>query len=64
MDSLKIEEFDVVLLKDGQEATIVEKLSENDFLVDVGSSPKDWDTIFVTLDSIDKVVWKYKKAEE
>lgn len=64
MDSLKIEEFDVVLLKDGQEATIVEKLSENDFLVDVGSSPKDWDTIFVTLDSIDKVVWKYKKAGE
>ena len=64
MDSLKIEEFDVVLLKDGQEATIVEKLSETDFLVDVGSSPKDWDTIFVTLDSIDKVVWKYKKAGE
>lgn len=64
MGSPKIEPLDVVLLKDGREATIVEKFSETDFLVDVGSSPKDWDTIFITLAGIEKVIWKYQKAGE
>ena len=64
MGSLKIEELDVVLLKDGREATIVEKFSEADFLADVGSSPEDWDTISVTLDDIVEIIWKYKKAGE
>ena len=64
MGSLKIEELDVVLLKDGREATIVEKFSETDFLADVGSSPEDWDTIFITLGSIEKVTWKNKNAGE
>lgn len=64
MVSPKIDTLDVVLLKDGREATIVEKFSETDFLVDVGSSPEDWDTIFVTLDNIEKHVWRYKEAGE
>ena len=63
MSEPKIEELDVVLLKDGRRATIVEKLSETDFLVDVGSSPEDWDTIFISLDNIEGILWQYKNSE-
>ena len=63
-DALEIEELDVILLKDGRKATIVEKFSETDFLVDAGRSPEDWDTISATLEDIEKMIWKYKKAGE
>lgn len=53
---MKIKEFDTVLLKDGRTADIVEILSDSDFVADVGDSPADWDTIFVTLDEIEKVL--------
>lgn len=53
---MKIHQYDEVLLKDGREAAIVEKFSEQDFLADVGSGPKDWDTINITIDNIDKVI--------
>lgn len=53
---MKIHQYDEVLLKDGREAAIVEKFSEQDFLADVGSSPKDWETINITIDNIDKVI--------
>ena len=52
-----VNQYDNVLLKDGREAAIVEKFSERDFLADVGSSPKDWDTIDITIDDIEKVIW-------
>lgn len=51
-----INQYDEVLLMDGREAAIVEKFSDKDFLADVGSSPADWDTIFVTIDEIEKVL--------
>lgn len=51
-----VKEFDSVLLKDGRRAAIVEVLSERDFLADVGSSPKDWETIDITIDDIEKVI--------
>ena len=54
---MKIREFDTVLLKDGREASIVEVLSDTAFIADVGSSPKDWKTIDVTLNMIEKVIW-------
>lgn len=54
---MKIREFDTVLLKDGREASIAEVLSDTAFIADVGSSPKDWETIDVTLDMIEKVIW-------
>jgi len=54
---MKIKEFDTVLLKDGRRASIVEVLSDTTFIADVGSSPKDWETIDITLDMIEKVVW-------
>ena len=49
---MQIKEFDTVLLKDGREAAIVEILDDTHFLVDVGDSPADWDTI----DDIVKVI--------
>ena len=51
-----IEQYCTVLLKDGREAAIVEVFSERDFLADVGSSPKDWETISITIDDIEKVI--------
>ncbi len=53
-----IEQYDTVLLKDGREAAIVEKFSESNFLADIGDSPKDWDTIDITIDDIEKVISK------
>ena len=55
---VKILEFDTVLLKNGQTATIVEKLSEDTFIADIGDSPKDWDTITITINGIEKVVYR------
>lgn len=52
---MKIEEIDTVILKNGQSASIVEKLSEDTFIADIGDSPKDWDTITITINDIEKV---------
>ena len=45
-----------ILLKDGREGCVVEAFENKAFIVDVGSSPKDWDTISVTIDEIEKVI--------
>ncbi len=50
-----VEQYDWVRLKDGQLATVVEVLSETDFIVDTGTCPDDWDTIFLTIDDIGEV---------
>lgn len=52
---MEIEEFDTVILKNGQSAAVVEKLSEDTFIADIGDSPKDWDTITITINEIEKV---------
>ena len=52
----QIKQFDTVLLKDGREAAVVEAFENKAFLVDVGDSPKDWDTISITIDDIEKVI--------
>ena len=59
-----IEEFDNVLLKDGQTTAIVHKISEDTFIADIGDSPEDWDTIDITINDIDKVVYRSKKSIE
>ena len=59
---MHIEEFDNVLLKDGQTAAIVDKLSEVTFIADIGDSPEDWDTITITIDEIEKIVYRSKKS--
>ncbi|WP_197035784.1 hypothetical protein [Lachnoclostridium phytofermentans] len=53
---MQVKQYDSVLLKNGREASIVEKFSETEFLADVGSSPVDWDTIAITVDQIEKVI--------
>ena len=52
---MKVEEFDTVIIKNGQSAAVVEKLSEDTFIADIGDSPKDWDTITITINEIEKV---------
>ena len=61
-DNMQIEEFDTVLLKDGQSAAIVDKLSEDTFIADIEDSPEDWDTITITIDEIEKVVYRSTKS--
>lgn len=53
---MNIRQYDSVMLKDGRRAAVVEKWDDSHFLVDVGSSPKDWETIDVTIDDIEKVL--------
>ena len=60
--NMKIEEFDTVILKDGQTAAIVDKLSEDTFIADIRDSPEDWDTITITIDDIEKVVYRSNKS--
>lgn len=51
-----IKQYDTVLLKDGRQAAIVEVFENREFIADVGSSPKDWETISITIDDIEKVI--------
>lgn len=57
----EIKEFDTIVLKDGREGAVVDVLGDQDiFLVDVGSSPDDWETIEVKLDEIERIKQKAK----
>lgn len=51
-----VKEFDTVLLKDGRKASIVDVFDEKVFIADVGNSPKDWETISITIDDIERVL--------
>jgi hypothetical protein len=59
-DIMQIQEFDNVKLKDGREAAIVEVYDSNHFLADIGDGPEDWDTIPITIDDIEKVIYHSK----
>ena len=50
---MNIKIYDKVLLKDGRTATIVELISDHEFLANVGNRLHDWDTIDIALDMID-----------
>lgn len=44
----KFKQYDSVELKDGRTGAIVEILGEQEmFMIDIGSSPEDWETITV-----------------
>ena len=44
---MKIKEFDTVRLRDGRAGSVMEVLGDQEeFIVDVGSSPKDWKTLY------------------
>lgn len=54
---MQIKEFDTVILKDGRTASVMEVFPNGSLTVDVGSSPKDWETLYdKTVDDIEKVV--------
>ena len=53
---MTIKQFDTVRLKDGRIGAVVEIFDNVAFLVDIGSSPADWDTILVSGSEIDAVV--------
>ncbi len=54
--------FDTVLLKDGRIGCVVEVNSQNNFDIDVGDSPKDWETLWgVSIDQIERVVERAKE---
>jgi hypothetical protein len=56
---MKINEYDLVLLKDGREATIVDVTAPGiQYEADVGSSPADWDTITIKQSDIERVIEK------
>ncbi|WP_338208330.1 hypothetical protein [Lactiplantibacillus paraxiangfangensis] len=57
---MKIKPYDEVILKDGRPAVIVEVFDENQFEADIGSDPSDWDTIYIELKDIEKVVHSLK----
>lgn len=53
----KIKQYDSVLLRDGREGIVVEVYGEQEvFDIDIGSSPKDWETITVKQEGIDKII--------
>ncbi len=51
-----VKQYDSVILKDGRRAAIVEAFDNKVFIADVGSSPKDWETIDITIDDIKEVI--------
>ncbi len=51
----EIKKFDHVVLKDGRDGAVVE-LMDTYALVEVGSSPEDWETVKVELGEIVKVM--------
>lgn len=53
---MEVKEFDTVLLNDGRTASIMEVFENKAFIADVGSSPKDWETISITIDDIKEVL--------
>ncbi|GHU51991.1 hypothetical protein AGMMS49975_06910 [Clostridia bacterium] len=48
-----IEQYQEVVLKDGQTGCAVEVFEQTGFVVDIGNSPKNWDTIYAEINDID-----------
>lgn len=53
---MTIKQYDTIRLKDGRIGAVVEVFDGRNFLVDVGSSPADWETIDVALSEIAEVI--------
>ena len=53
---MTIKQYDTVRLKDGRVGAVVEVFDGKAFLVDIGSSPEDWETIDATLDEIAEII--------
>ena len=57
----KYQQYDNVLLKDGRLAALVEVFEPDTYIADVGSSPKDWDTIDITEKDIERLATEEEK---
>ena len=58
---MEIKEFNVVKLKDGRTATIVDILEQGiAYMADVGDSPKDWETISIKHSDIEEVIKEHQ----
>lgn len=55
---LKVKEFDRVLLKDGREGDVMNVSADGiSLVIDVGSSPKDWETLYdKTIHDVEKII--------
>nr|DAT88457.1 MAG TPA: hypothetical protein [Caudoviricetes sp.] len=54
---MEVKEFDTVLLKDGRRASVMEVFPDGSLIVDVGSSPEDWETLYdKTIDDIERIL--------
>ena len=59
---MEIKKFDTVLLKDGREGRVMEVFPDGSLIVDVGSSPKDWETLYdKTVADVEKIICNPKK---
>lgn len=54
--AVKIELYSTVRLKDGREGAVVEMDGPDHYLVDVGSSPENWETVSVPASEIVEVL--------
>nr|UWF98211.1 MAG: catalytic domain of endosialidase [Bacteriophage sp.]DAF87748.1 MAG TPA: Transcription factor TFIID (or TATA-binding protein, TBP) [Myoviridae sp. ctMne5] len=54
---MEVKEFDTVILKDGRKGSVMEVFPNGSLIIDVGSSPEDWETLYdKTIDDIEKVI--------
>ena len=51
-----IKQYDTIMLKDGRIAAVVEVFDNIEFLVDVGDTMEDWETISITINDIEKII--------
>ena len=56
-------QYTKVKLKDGRIATVVDYYGP-DYIVDVGNSPKNWDTIVVKAEEIEREILNFDGKEE
>jgi hypothetical protein len=54
---MEIKEFDTVLLKDGRKGDVMEVYPNGALIIDIGSSPEDWETLYdKTIDDVERVL--------
>lgn len=59
---MKVKEFDTVILKDGRKGSVMEVFPNGSLVVDVGSSPEDWETLYdKTIEDVEKVIHTSKE---
>ena len=59
---MKIKEFDTILLKDGRKGSVMEIFPDGSLIVDVGSSPENWETLYdKTVKDVEKVIGDNKE---